>query len=51
MMASLFLIFLVCIGLIVRLRKIHAFVVALINLVFMIFMLLHHATDILNIRL
>jgi hypothetical protein len=50
-MVILFLIYLVCVILILCQKKMPAYVIALINLVLIVFMFLHHVTDKLNIRL
>jgi len=51
MMAGLFIIFLICLILILRRKRTAAFGLVIINLILCFLMLLHHATDILKIRL
>jgi hypothetical protein len=51
MMVGLFLISFACIYLIYRHIKHAAFILVLVNLVLILLMLIHHATDKINIRL
>lgn len=51
MMAALFFIYLLCLVLILLKKENFTFTLVVINLVFSYLMLLHHATDILKIRL
>lgn len=51
MMALLFLIFLICFYLILIEKRTYALVLATLNLIFCAFMLIHHATSTLGIRL
>lgn len=51
MMALLFLIFLVCFYLIFLGKRKEALILATLNIVFCVFMLIHHATSTLGIRL
>jgi hypothetical protein len=51
MMAGLFLVFLICMILIYKQQRNAAFGLVIINLILCLLMLLHHATDVLKIRL
>ncbi len=51
MMVGLFIIYLACLFLIIRNHRKTAFWLVIANLVLCFFMLLHHATDVLQIRL
>lgn len=51
MMALLFILYLVSLGAFIYSRKKLALLIAIVNVLFCLAMLMHHATDILNIRL
>ena len=51
MMASLFIVYLICQALILWYKENVAFTIMVINLAFCFLMLLHHSTDIIKVRL